>query len=197
MINVLALFDFDGTITSRDTLWEVIRYQKGSMRLATGLLLLSPALIAYRLKLLSNTRAKQAVMSHFFRDISLDIFQKNCDRFAAEVLPSLIRPAALKEIKRHQDNGTRVLIVSASPENWLTTWCLQTGVECIATRLEVMDNRLTGKIRGKNCHGPEKLRRIKQVVNPMDYDDIYAYGDTRGDLPMLGIAHHSFYKPFR
>ena len=54
-----------------------------------------------------------------------------------------------------------------------------------------------GRCDGDNCHGQEKVRRIKEAYPLDQYREIYAYGDTGGDRPMLGLATHSFYKPFR
>ncbi len=40
-LSTIAFFDFDGTITRKDTLFEIIRYQKGPLALYAGMLLLS------------------------------------------------------------------------------------------------------------------------------------------------------------
>lgn len=89
------------------------------------------------------------------------------------------------------------MVVSASPENWIQKWSFSEGLELIASKLEVNNGKITGKILGKNCHGVEKLKRIKEKYIIEDYKVIYAYGDTSGDRPMLNVATHSFYKPFR
>ena len=124
-------------------------------------------------------------------------FNRQCDNFSSDILPSLIGPKALTEIKKLQDAGAEVVIVSASPENWLGAWCASMRVKLIATRLESPDNRISGKIAGKNCHGQEKVRRIKTSFDLSVFTSIYCYGDTPGDKPMLSLAHHPFYKPFR
>jgi HAD superfamily hydrolase (TIGR01490 family) len=208
----IAFFDFDGTITTHDTLLEFIRFSKGAPSFLLGFLLNSPWLVAYRLKLISNHAAKQRVLSWFFRNTPLTDFDAACNRFATEVLPRLIRPKALTEIARLHEKGFTVVVVSASPENWLRQWADQTNASLLATRLETHaaaaiptsmsgattpSPRLTGRILGRNCHGTEKVRRIRESYDLADFDDIYAYGDTKGDKPMLALAKHSFYKPFR
>jgi phosphoserine phosphatase len=70
-------------------------------------------------------------------------------------------------------------------------------VSLISTRLETNNGKLTGRIEGKNCRGIEKVRRIKMQYKLDEYDEIYAYGDTKGDKPMLGLATIAFYKPFQ
>lgn len=203
----IAFFDFDGTITTRDTLLEFIRYSKGTPSFYFGFLINSPWLVAYRLKIISNQAAKQRILRWFFRNTPLADFDAVCHRFAAEVLPGLIRPKALEEITRLREKGFSVVIVSASPANWLQQWTTQIDATLVATQLETRSVttadpnaptslRLTGRILGRNCHGEEKVRRIRASYDLADYDDIYAYGDTKGDKPMLALAGHSFYKPF-
>ena len=193
----IAFFDFDGTITEKDTLLEFIRFSKGNARFNLGFLLSSPWLIAYKLRLISNQRAKERILTFFFGRCPVNTFSAYCDRFSAEILPGLIRPGALVEISRLKEAGADVIIVSASPENWIRPWATAMQVTLLATRLEVSGNRLTGRIEGANCHGEEKVRRIRDAYQLKEYSQVYAYGDTKGDLPMLALADIRFYKPFR
>jgi phosphatidylglycerophosphatase C len=41
------------------------------------------------------------------------------------------------------------------------------------------------------------VNRIRLEFRLEEYRSIYTYGDTKGDLPMLRLGHHSFMKPFR
>ena len=193
----IAFFDFDGTVTTKDTLLEFIRFSKGTLPFYLGFALNSPWLIAYRLKLISNQTAKERILAWFFRNTPLAEFQESCDRFAAQEIPGLIRPKARNEIRDLQEKGFSIVIVSASPENWLRHWTESIKADLIATRLETREGRLTGKIADLNCHGKEKVRRIGEAFNLNNYSEIYAYGDSSGDKPMLALAHHSFYQPFR
>lgn len=197
MKNSIAFFDFDGTITNKDTLFEIVRFQRGSLNLYLGLIQLSPWLIAMKLGLISNSAAKERMLIHFYKNTLLEDFQKKCNQFIEQKLPLLIRPNALGEIERHQQNGTTIVVVTASAENWVAGWCQKMNIHCIATRLEVKAGKLTGKINGANCNGIEKVNQIKARFNLHDFDTIFAYGDTKGDKEMLSLATFSFYKPFR
>jgi phosphatidylglycerophosphatase C len=194
---IIAFFDFDGTITRKDTLLEFIKYSKGRFRFYAGFALNSPWLIALKLKLISNQAAKERILTWFFRNTPLDTFTGVCDRFAIDVLPGLIRPKALQEIALLKEKGATIVIVSASPENWIRPWTGPNSIDLIATRLEADKTRLTGRIQGRNCHGLEKVERINQLFQLADYSTIYAYGDSSGDKPMLGLATNSFFKPFQ
>jgi HAD superfamily hydrolase (TIGR01490 family) len=195
--SIIAFFDFDGTITTRDTLLEFIKFSKGRFRFYLGFALNSPWLVAMKLKLISNQAAKERIWTWFFRGCPEGSFQEQCNRFAADVLPSLIRPKALKEIRVLREKNATIVIVSASPVDWVGRWAGSLPAECIATRVQVAGQLLNGKILGRNCHGEEKVTRIRNAYQLSVYDHIYAYGDSTGDRPMLGLAHSAFYKPFR
>jgi phosphatidylglycerophosphatase C len=193
----IAFFDFDGTVTTKDTLLEFIKFSKGRFRFLIGFAINSPWLIAFKLKLIPNQKAKERILTWFFRGEDLTAFQKICDRFAAEILPGLIRPKALKEIETLRQKNATIVIVSASPENWIRPWAGSISVKLIATRLAKKEDSLTGGILDHNCYGIEKVRRIEEDYQLTDYTTIYAYGDSSGDRPMLQLAHTAFYKPFR
>jgi phosphatidylglycerophosphatase C len=196
----IAFFDFDGTITTKDTLLEFIKHSRGSFRFYLGFILNSPWLIAYKLKLISNQKAKERILQFFFRNTPVDLFEQQCERFSREILPQLIRPKALREITRLKESGAAVVIVSASPENWIREWSESVEASLLATRLQTSSTtppHITGKIFEANCYGEEKVRRIKEAYTLEEYNQIYTYGDTGGDLPMLKLGTTSFYKPFR
>jgi len=193
----LALFDFDGTVTHKDTLLEFIQHSRGSFAFVAGCLLLSPALVGMKLKLLPNSKVKEWMLRVFFSGKTVESFNLACADFARRKLPGLIRAKALREILTHKKNGHRVVIVTASAENWISEWAGEHQVELIATKLETANGRITGNICGRNCNGKEKVDRIREQINLTDYRYIYAYGDSPGDMEMLNIATHSYYKPFR
>ena len=193
----IAFFDFDGTITTKDTMFELIRHQKGNARFYLGFLLNIPLFAAMKLKLLSKQAAKEKLLGYFFNGTTLSDFQAGCDNFATAKLPALIRPGALTEIEKLWAQGFEIVIVSASAENWIKKWAENNDLQLIATNLECIDGKLTGKIAGKNCNGQEKEDRIKAGYDLSIYTEIYCYGDSAGDSKMLALGTHAFYKPFR
>lgn len=197
MNRVIAFFDFDGTVTTKDTLLEFIRFVKGDLSYYFGFLIHAPMLVLYKMQLFPNQRAKEIMLNYFFGNMDAGDFERHCNNFMQQRLPSLIRKKAMKEITQLKKAGAQVVIVSASPENWLLKWCEAVGVQCIASKLSVINNRITGRIDGRNCHGEEKVRRIQNLFRLEDFSSIYAYGDTGGDRHMLSLAHYKFYKPFR
>jgi len=197
MKNDIAFFDFDGTITTRDTLLELIKYSHGVPAFCAGFGLLSPWIAAMKTGMISNSNAKQRVLRYFYGGWTTDRWQELCASFVAGKVPGLLRPKAMQEIGKYKDAGVPVVIVSASPEDMVGIWTRQNGLEVVATRLEVRDGKMTGRIAGANCHGHEKVRRIREQYEMDSFSTVYAYGDSKGDRPMLGLARTSFYKPFR
>ena len=175
---------------------ELIKFSKGKPTYYLGMIKLSPFLIALKAGLISAAKAKEKLLAHFFGNISLPEFDKVCNEFAEKKLPTLIRATAINKIKEHLNKNHEVVVVSASAENWIYQWCGKNNIKYLATKLEIIDNKLTGKLSGPNCNGEEKVNRIKSTYNLSDYSSIYCYGDTKGDKPMLQLATFAYYKLF-
>ena len=187
-------FDFDGTLTTKDTLIEFIRYAKGSMALGLGFMRYAHLLVLMKIGLYPNYKAKQKVFAHFFKDTTLDDFNALCKAFAAST-SHLLRPNAIEAIDQAIKEGSEVVIVSASIDNWVQPFFPQ--VKVLGTQIEVIDGKLTGRFLSKNCYGQEKVNRILSLYpNRQDYH-LTAYGDSRGDKEMLAFADESYFKPFR
>jgi phosphatidylglycerophosphatase C len=192
----IALFDFDGTLTTKDTLLEFIKFYRGTLSFYTGFLLLSPVMVLFKAGLLANWKAKEMMLRYFIGNHAQAAFQAACDEFARTRIPALVRPEALARLREHQAQGDTVVIVSASPENWIRIFSDSLSVQLIATRLEVAGDKITGRIAGRNCFGPEKALRIQAEFNLTDYDQISAYGDSRGDREMLALSNRAYYRRF-
>lgn len=196
-MKTLALFDFDGTITTKDTFTSFVKFYHGNAKFAAGFAFFSPLLVLMKLGLYDNELVKNMVFSYFFKGENEHDFNEKCRAFCTTKLPSLIREGALEQINSHSENDDEIVIVSASPQNWIIPWAKPLGIDVISTQIAIEDGKLTGMLGSKNCYGPEKVVRIKKEIVLSDYDQIEAYGDSRGDKEMFEIANKSTYKPFR
>jgi len=196
-MNKIAFFDFDGTITTKDSLAEFIKYAVGGSAYYVGLLKLSPILAVYKFKLIPNHIAKERLIASFFQGWSQERFGRLAEKYSLEEVDKITRPKAIEKIRWHQEQGHRIVIVSASMECWLQAWCKKNGCDLLSTKLEMEDGVLTGKFAAPNCYGIEKANRVKEAYNLSSYDYIYAYGDSRGDKELLVLADEGHYKPFR
>ena len=190
----LALFDFDGTISHKDSFLDFLIYAFGFPRLVLALFINSPTLILYMTGIIPNGKAKEKIFRYFFKGHNKNDFEATASDYAKERLPFIIRDTSLKKIEWHLSESHRVVVVTASAEEWLRSWCNEYNLDLIATKLEFAGNTLTGNIYGKNCHGEEKVRRIKERYPLDEYDYIYAYGDSKGDLDMMALADEKYYR---
>ena len=220
----ISAFDFDGTLTTRDTLLLFIRHARGWWALFGGLLLFSPLLVLMKLHLADNGRTKERLFRHYFRGMLERDFDALCQSFARSHT-HVLRTAGLRTVQQALDRGDRVVILSASIDRWVEA-CLRpflvssSQFQVLGTEIEVVDGRLTGRFATPNCYGPEKVRRLKEFLKKVsprgdvegatkvsprgDVEGalegtpfIIAYGDSRGDKELLAYADESHYKPFR
>jgi phosphatidylglycerophosphatase C len=190
----LALFDFDGTLTFGDTYTPFLRYSGTPLRLAVGRIALAPVVVACRLGLISESRARVVASAFAFRGRGDAEVRLAGARYARDVLPGVIRPEALERIEWHKAQGDVVVVVSASLDVYLAEWCRRYGVDVICSELDVRDGRLTGHYRGGDCVGQEKARRIVDRYDLPSFLIVYAYGDTEDDRAMLSLATTKYFR---
>ena len=192
-------FDFDGTLTTKDTLLEFIRFAKGSGQMFRGFLLFSPLLLLMKLHLYPNWKAKQQVFSYFFKGMHIDDFNALCTHFA-EQNKHLLRPAGIEKVRKAiEEEQATVLIISASIDNWVRPFFdeIDKKIQVLGTQIEAKEGRLTGQFTTKNCYGQEKVNRLTALYPHREAYDLIAFGDSRGDKELLDFADKGFYKPFR
>lgn len=195
---VVAAFDFDGTLTRRDTLFPFLLYVAGPFKFSCKILLLLATLTGYALGFIRNDKAKIKVLTSFLANMEMDALQQQALQFAEQKLPSLLRSEAMQRLDWHKKQGHRCVVVSASLEIYLRPWASKAGFDDIlGSRLEVQtDGRTTGNLLGENCFGPEKLRRLDALLGSRGDYTLYAYGDSRGDKELLSAVDFPFYKKF-
>ena len=198
MVKKVYAFDFDGTLTTKDTLLEFIRFTRGNTAFLFGFLLFSPLLVLMKLKLYPNWKTKQQVFSWFFKGMLIDDFKHLCTEFALHN-KQLLRPKGMKAIKKAIEEGSQVVIISASIDNWVRPFFDEMGnnIIVVGTKIEVNNNHLTGKFTTNNCYGVEKVRRLQALSPQRETYTLIAFGDSRGDKELLAYANQGFYKPFR
>ncbi len=193
----IALFDLDGTITRADTMLEFLYFAQGRTRTWLLLATLLPLWCRARLGWASGDAPKEALVRHVFTGQPIGLWEERAQRFTRQRLPQLLRPGALDRIAELRHEGLHVAIVTASCGLWVRPWCQQHGLDCIATELDREGACFSGRLAMPNCKGDEKVRRILAHWENTAVAYIHAYGDTPGDKPMLALAAHAHYKPFR
>ena len=192
----LVAFDFDGTLTWRDSFRSFLAWRAGWARYVLGMARLAPAAVAW-LGHRDRGVIKAAVAREFLWGVSREALMAEADRFAAEAAPRLLRPDALRCWRVWQKRNARLIIVTASPEILVAPFGRGLGAELvIGTRLKfTAEDLATGALDGPNCRAAEKVVRLKAA-----YGDAVrleaAYGDSDGDLEMLALASERGMKVF-
>ncbi len=191
-------FDFDGTLTTRDTLIEFVAFACGRRALVAWLVAHLPLLVLMKLRLVSNHKMKQRLFAHFFGGMAEEDFDILCRRFASE-RACLLRPEGLATMERAAGEGAEIVVVSASVDNWVSPFFSRLGhrVTVLGTKVEVDGGRLTGRFATRNCYGPEKVRRMEEAFPGRGGYRVVAFGDSRGDRELLAWADEGHYKPWR
>ncbi len=202
---VIAAFDFDGTLTQRDTLMPFLARGLGWPRFLLALLMCSPWLAGFVLRLVPNHVAKQKLMLVTLKNKTTAQMDDWTSRWLAHDFPGQLQSWSMAQLAWHRSQGHCCVMVSASPDIYLKRVAQQLGFGALlCTEMAVEDGQLTGQMKTPNCHGEQKVLRLKAWMDERFGADggaevVYAYGDTSGDKPMLRQAANAFYrgKPWR
>lgn len=190
----LALFDFDGTVTTHETMPAFIRQSASKRRLAFGQLLLAPLILGYKLGLVSGIVIRRVIVRLAYSGVSYAELERCGQQFAEQYLSASLRPEAMERIKWHKNSGHKIVIVSGGLDIYLAPWCREHGLDLICSSLEHRKGLLTGHYSGEQCVLSEKARRVRELYDIDSFESIYAYGDTPEDNDMLSIATSAYYK---
>jgi len=187
----IAAFDFDGTMTRRDTLVPFLTSIAGRSAVARAIGAESVGLTLAAAGRGDRDIAKERVLTRVLAGYAYETVTAAGREFGAELARSAITPEARGRIAWHRREGHDVVIVSASLDVYLDEVARTLEVaHVLCTRLEVdEDGRCTGRLRGANCRGPEKAMQL-QTLLAGEQVELWAYGNSGGDDEMLALARH-------
>jgi phosphatidylglycerophosphatase C len=190
----LAVFDLDGTVARHDTfgpfLWGYL--WRRPWRLPRALLGLPAAA-----RFVFN-RDRGAFKGAVIHALLGGAKRASLDRWAARYVPALIDRGlyaeALTAIAVHRTRGDRLLMMSASTDLYVPRIGQALGFdETICTEVRWReDGRLDGRLATANCRGEEKRRCLAAVIARDAPGRVYAYGDSRSDLPHMQLAQEAY-----
>jgi len=180
--------DFDGTLTTKDSMMSIIIYQRGRLGLVLALLRILPWLILMFMGRYSNQRTKERLLHHCFGRMTVEEFNYFCQRFA-DSHRHILRNNLYDKLVDAKANGDEVVVVTASPENWVSR--LVPEFKVLGTKME-FNPCFTGRFLTPNCYAQEKVNRILAAYPELETDrssfHVTAFGDSRGDKEMLEFA---------
>ena len=194
---VVAAFDFDGTITDRDTLVPFLVRAFGRARVAATFGALAGTGFGYVMGRVSIDEFKRRVLRRLVAGADASRLRALGPAHARALAPRL-RPGALERIAWHRAQGHRLVLVSSTLDLYLADVAAQLGFDdVLCSRLASRDGRCTGELDGADCTGPEKLRRLQALLGDLSAHELHAYGDSDGDRELLDAADHAHFRPFR
>ncbi|OYU76337.1 MAG: hypothetical protein CFE32_10645 [Alphaproteobacteria bacterium PA3] len=174
----IAAFDVDGTLTWADSYLLFLRFVAGRLGFVIKMAQLIPVFMAYRLGGVPRSAVKEKTLQLFLAGMPVESYLNQCRTFAQTIYPIIARPDGLARLRAHLGVRDQVAFVS--------------GV--LATEVEIVNGRLTGRLLGDNCWGPGKLAAIRTAFGTAPL--VAAYGDTRGDKEMLAAAQNPSFRLF-
>lgn len=192
----IVAFDFDGTLTIRDSFTEFLRWRAGAGGWAVGLLKLAPAVAIYA-RDRDRGRIKAASVKAFLSGVTRETLSAETEAFADDVWSRFMRPDALACWNEWGEKGAHRVIVTASPTETVAAFARRLGAENLLGTALAFDthDRVTGEFVGPNCRGEEKVRRLREAYGN-DVQIAAAYGDTSGDTEMLAMAAQPGFRVF-
>ena len=189
----LALFDFDGTITKKETMPEFMKIAVRPVRLAVGKLIFLPLVLGYKTGLISGNLIRAAICKYGFWRVQESELEAHGAAFAHTFLPSVVRSEAMERIAWHKSRGDRVVVVSGGLDLYLNHWTRAHGLDLLCSTLERNAGRFTGNYFGAQCVRGEKARRVLAAYSLSNFRKVFAYGDTPEDFELLALAHEPYY----
>ena len=186
----VAAFDFDGTLSRRDTFLPFLQRVCGAQRLYRALARSGPALSRMAVGRADRDAVKDALLVRLLAGHPAEQLAEQGVAYAEFLRSSdRLRPDTVARARDHLDRGHQVVVVSASPSLYLEPLARDLGFEAaLATRLEVDEaGCITGRMLGGNCRGPEKVARLEAWLAGRA-PRLYAYGNSSGDRELLARA---------
>ena len=186
---VVAAFDFDGTLSTRDNFVPFLVRVAGAATVAQ-------TLVASGLRVTGNRRSgewrdalKAEVVRRIFTGFDAERFDALGNAFAFDLLRRRLRPDVVDRVDWHRTQGHKLVIVSASLGVYVRPVARQLRFDgVLASELEVdHSGRLTGRLAGNNVRGAEKTRRLDLWLGD-EPAYVWAYGDSSGDRELWSRA---------
>jgi phosphatidylglycerophosphatase C len=189
---VVAAFDVDGTLTTRDCVRPFLERAVGRHRIAISMLRRPLATVVAAVRR-DRDRFKEIIVGGALRGKLTADVEVVGEQFAQFVLVNWLRSDTMRRLRWHQRAGHRIVLVSASLAPYLRPLAVRLGVDdVLCTDAARAGDRYAGGLAGPNCRAVEKRRRFEEWLEQNRWGDaeVWAYGDSAGDRELLGRADH-------
>lgn len=187
----LAIFDLDNTLTIGDTLVPWLVEIAGRRRFAATAVKAGMARLRAPKSADRRTVFKEALQVPLLNGVSVDQAHEAAKAVAPRIRWKTVAPNAFEQ---HLAKGDRVLVATGAARlaaEHFVTHRFGEHFDIIGTELEVVDDRLTGRLAGANCVREAKAVAVKAWLEANGpFGEIWGYGNKPHDLPMLALVDH-------
>lgn len=195
----VAAFDFDGTLSRRDTLVPFLALAAGRTRFTRACARLGLLGARGRLSPRDRDAVKVELLRLLFAGRPEHELRHLGTLYARDLLSDQLRPEVLRRLEQHREADHEVVFVSASLVYYLEPLAEQLDVQhVIAVEPEVVDGRLTGALTAPNVRAEQKAVRLREWLGagergPLGDVELWGYGNSSGDHELLELSDHAFW----
>ncbi|MBT2571177.1 HAD-IB family hydrolase [Planococcus sp. ISL-110] len=195
----VAIFDFDGTLYSKETFQLMMDHLKNhpehSRRYRQFYRAIIPLYVGHKLKIYPERKMRERSVQAYLS--ALETFtQIELERYFGEIADRMhddMNPNVVERLKNHVANNDYVMLVSGAFTPLLHAVTKQFPFKTIiGTEILYKNNILDHRTSISHIQGPLKIIKIKEALEGQDIDwaNSYAYGDSHSDLPVLELVGH-------
>jgi len=188
----IVIFDFDNVIIRGQSQLYLVNYliKKDKIKISIALQIYFWFLIKKIGFHISPLKIRN-IAYKTFKGWTVEYFEDFFKKFNSEVIQNYYILDTCQLIKNHIENKDEVFIVSASLKEIVESCLSYLNVNsCIATELEVVDNKYTGFVKGVVPFGQGKCLLVKEYIDRKNFDwkSCVAYTDDFSDLELLNLV---------
>lgn len=184
----IAIFDFDGTLAAKDSLWPFLVAYAGLPRCLLAALWAMVRLPFEPADVDRRTAFKDSLLKSILSGVRVSDLKPAIDRMRSWPcwLPTV------EALKEHHAAGAHIVIATGSLDLYIREMLGSLPYDAIlATEMDVRDGVLTGTMALGNCVRKRKAQRVAAYLKAYGpFTDSWAYGNAPHDLPMMELVNH-------
>ena len=140
-------------------------------------------------------RRRKGLLLRLLSGESLDSIERTADLYASQRLEAQENKNVIAFMKRLEQEGYRVIILSAGYSVYITSHNKKFKADkVIANDFCYVNATFTGRLIQEDCYGSNKLKRLEVAFSDekIDYEKSYFFSDCMSDLPLFKIFGNSF-----
>lgn len=187
-MGLIAVFDFDGTLIKKDSMFLFFkRYFNFSLKNTGKLLVLFKEAAWFIMKKYNQKQFKEKFINIIISSSKIRDIDKISGDFSDFLIKNIFKEA-IKEKERLAKTGYETVLLSASPDFYLKEIKKKLDFnELICTETSIIGNKIV--ITGENCYGKTKIKKLQEIYPEVgvDWKNSYCFADHLSDEHLLKL----------